>query len=327
VHSSCSTTFWAASNGTTTRAFPGPQGPQLPRTAPAFWHHFAIRALARTAHARACWRQPGATIWLSELIWRDFYFQILHHHPHVVERSFKPAYDAIAWESGPEAERLVCRLVRGPHGLPAGGCGYGADQPDGLHAQPAAHGGGQLSCEGHLGIDWRWGEATLPQNLNDFDLAANNGGWQWASSSGCDAQPYFRIFNPVSQSRKVRPEGQASFGAICRQLGKPARRSAACPMAARPLELQAAGVVLGRTTPHPVVDHDQCRCARCSAMPWSRPGEVGSCLGRRRARCGSLGSLVAHVHPFHPSDAPEARRMRKAMSVRLSAWATASAGQ
>ena len=109
-----------------------------------------------------------------------------------------------------------------------------------------------------LGLDWRWGERYFAEQLNDYDLAANNGGWQWASSSGCDAQPYFRIFNPVSQSQKFDPQGRF----IRRYLPELAALPDAAlhaPWQASPLELQAAGVELGRNYPHPVVDHDTAR--------------------------------------------------------------------
>jgi deoxyribodipyrimidine photo-lyase len=109
-----------------------------------------------------------------------------------------------------------------------------------------------------LGIDWRWGEAYFARQLIDFDLAANNGGWQWASSSGCDAQPYFRIFNPVSQSEKFDPQGKF----IRRYLPQLDALSAAdihAPWLAKPMALQAAGLVLGRDYPAPIVDHAQAR--------------------------------------------------------------------
>ena len=106
--------------------------------------------------------------------------------------------------------------------------------------------------------DWRWGERYFALRLNDYDLAANNGGWQWASSSGCDAQPYFRIFNPVSQSRKFDPQGRF-IRRYLPQLAALPDAALHAPWQASPLELQAAGVELGRNYPHPVVDHDTAR--------------------------------------------------------------------
>jgi deoxyribodipyrimidine photo-lyase len=110
----------------------------------------------------------------------------------------------------------------------------------------------------HLGLDWRWGERYFAQKLNDFDLAANNGGWQWASSSGCDAQPYFRIFNPVLQSRKFDPQGRF-IRRYLPALSNLPDAALHAPWLASAATLQAAGVVLGRSYPAPIVDHDQAR--------------------------------------------------------------------
>ncbi|MDQ5899077.1 MAG: deoxyribodipyrimidine photo-lyase, partial [Pseudomonadota bacterium] len=109
-----------------------------------------------------------------------------------------------------------------------------------------------------LGIDWRRGEAWFARHLNDFDLAANNGGWQWAASSGCDAQPYFRIFNPVSQSLKFDAQGRF-IRRYLPQLAALNDRLIHAPWQASPLELQAAGITLGQDYPRPVVEHDQAR--------------------------------------------------------------------
>jgi len=109
-----------------------------------------------------------------------------------------------------------------------------------------------------LGINWRWGEKYFAQHLNDFDLAANNGGWQWISSSGCDAQPYFRIFNPVSQSEKFDSEGKF-IRRYLPQLAKLSNEAIHAPWAAKPLDLQVAGVTLGQNYPMPIVAHDVAR--------------------------------------------------------------------
>ena len=111
-----------------------------------------------------------------------------------------------------------------------------------------------------LGIDWRWGERYFAQALNDFDLSANNGGWQWVASSGCDAQPYFRIFNPISQSQKFDPEGKF-IRRYLPQLAKLSNKAIHAPWLASPQELLAAEVVLDRTYPQPIVAHDEARKA------------------------------------------------------------------
>jgi hypothetical protein len=98
--------------------------------------------------------------------------------------------------------------VRGPHRLSAGGRGDGAAEPHRLHAQPPAHGDGQLPDQGPRHRLALRGERYFALQLNDYDLASNNGGWQWAASTGCDAQPWFRIFNPVTQSKRFDPDGE-----------------------------------------------------------------------------------------------------------------------
>jgi len=127
-----------------------------------------------------------------------------------------------------------------------------------------------------LGIDWRWGETYFARQLNDFDLSANNGGWQWASSSGCDAQPYFRIFNPISQSEKFDPKGQF-IRRYLPELAGLSDKAIHAPWLAAPLELQAAGVVLGNGKgqyPLPMVDHAQARertLARYAVVKANKP--------------------------------------------------------
>jgi deoxyribodipyrimidine photo-lyase len=109
-----------------------------------------------------------------------------------------------------------------------------------------------------LGIDWRWGERYFAEKLIDFDLAANNGGWQWAASSGCDAQPYFRIFNPTNQSEKFDAQGKFIRRYVPELVGLPDKAIHA-PWLAKPIDLQAAGVALGTHYPLPVVDHAHAR--------------------------------------------------------------------
>jgi hypothetical protein len=127
-----------------TRDFPAVKGPSYLSVHLRFGT-VSVRELARLAYPMHLQGMAGATTWLNELIWRDFYHQILANFPHVVERAFKPEYDAIHWEQRQARRSALCRLVRRPHRLPAGGRGHAPAQPDRLHAQPAAHGGGQLS--------------------------------------------------------------------------------------------------------------------------------------------------------------------------------------
>ncbi|WP_298210449.1 deoxyribodipyrimidine photo-lyase [Acidovorax sp.] len=239
-----------------TRDFPAIKGPSYLSVHLRFGT-LSPRLVARTAHRLMSEGNPGAATWLSELIWRDFYFQILYHHPHVVGHSFKPAYDAIAWESGPEADTLFAAWCEGRTGYPLVDAAMAQlNQTGYMHNRLRMVVASFLVKD--LGLDWRRGEAYFATHLNDFDLAANNGGWQWASSSGCDAQPYFRIFNPVSQSEKFDPQGQFIRRYLPQLAGLPAKALHA-PWLARPLELQEAGIQLGSNYPWPVVDHEAAR--------------------------------------------------------------------
>ena len=220
----------------------------------------SIRALAAAACAQIeRTNSAGAAVWLSELIWRDFYHQILHHRPHVVGASFKPEYDRIRWEEGARADELFAAWCDGRTGYPLVDAAMAQINQTGyMHNRLRMVVASFLTKD--LGIDWRRGEAYFATHLNDFDLAANNGGWQWASSSGCDAQPYFRIFNPVAQSEKFDPQGKF-IRRYLPQLASLPDAALHAPWAARPVDLNAAGVVLGRDYPQPVVDHAQARAA------------------------------------------------------------------
>ncbi len=197
--------------------------------------------------------RDGSAVWLSELIWRDFYSMILFHHPHVTERAFKPAYDAIEWESGPQAQALFAAWCQGCTGYPlvdAAMCQL--NQTGYMHNRLRMVTASFLVKD--LGIDWRWGERYFALQLNDFDLASNNGGWQWAASSGCDAQPYFRIFNPTTQSEKFDAEGKF-IRRYLPQLAALSNRHIHAPWLADPLSLQLADLRLGQNYPEPIVSH------------------------------------------------------------------------
>lgn len=217
----------------------------------------SIRQLASMAHALHQQGQAGGSTWLNELIWRDFYHQILANHPHVVERSFKPEYDAIRWEHGKHAEALFAAWCEGRTGYPLVDAAMHQLNQTGYMHNRLRMVTASFLCK-DLGLDWRWGERYFAERLIDFDLAANNGGWQWASSSGCDAQPYFRIFNPVSQSEKFDPQGKF-IRRYLPQLAALPDAAIHAPWQAKPLELQTAGITLGQDYPHPVVDHAAAR--------------------------------------------------------------------
>ena len=200
---------------------------------------------------------PGAATWLSELIWREFYFQILANFPHVATSAFRPVYDAIAWEQGPQAEADFQAWCEGRTGYPlVDAAMLQLHQTGYMHNRLRMVAGSFLVKS--LGIDWRWGERYFAQALNDFDLAANNGGWQWVASSGCDAQPWFRIFNPITQSRKFDPQGRF-IRRYLPQLAGLSEQAIHAPWLAQPLELAAADVRLGQNYPHPRIVHEEAR--------------------------------------------------------------------
>jgi deoxyribodipyrimidine photo-lyase len=202
-------------------------------------------------------RVSGAATWLSELIWREFYFMILDHFPHVAERSFKPEFDAIAWEEGDHAEELFAAWRDARTGYPLVDAAMRQLNNTGyMHNRLRMLAASFLVKD--LGIDWRRGETWFAKQLNDFDLSANNGGWQWAASSGCDAQPYFRIFNPVTQSTRFDRDGEF----IRRYLPELARipdRYIHAPWQMDSQAQRACGIVVGQDIQHPIVMHDEAR--------------------------------------------------------------------
>ncbi|EON12270.1 deoxyribodipyrimidine photo-lyase [Pandoraea sp. SD6-2] len=220
----------------------------------------SIRTLAREAHA-AMLREgdagSGAQKWLSELIWREFYFMILHHYPHVAGQAFKPAYDAIEWASGTAADANFQAWCEGRTGYPLVDAAMRQINQTGyMHNRLRMVTASFLVKD--LGIDWRRGEAYFARALNDFDLAANNGGWQWAASTGCDAQPYFRIFNPTTQSETFDPHGRF-IRKYVPELADLPDKALHAPWRADAQTLLDAKVTLGRDYPQPVVAHDVAR--------------------------------------------------------------------
>ncbi|HEU4460701.1 MAG TPA: deoxyribodipyrimidine photo-lyase [Methylibium sp.] len=243
----------------TARNFPSVKGPSYLSVHLRFGT-VSIRRLAGEAWNRmqtSTTGSRGAEVWLSELIWRDFYFQVLHHHPRVVTESFKPEYDRIRFEKGKAADALFAAWCEGRTGYPLIDAAMAQINQTGYMHNRLRMVTASFLCK-DLGIDWRRGEAYFAERLNDYDLSANNGGWQWAASSGCDAQPYFRIFNPVSQSEKFDAEGRF-IRRYLPQLARLPDELLHAPWTARPVDLAAAGVELGRDYPAPIVDHDAAR--------------------------------------------------------------------
>ncbi|MFK7964500.1 MAG: deoxyribodipyrimidine photo-lyase [Burkholderiaceae bacterium] len=238
------------------RDYPGVRGPSYLSIHLRFGT-VSVRECARLAQ-RTMMAEPaaakGAQVWLSELIWRDFYFQILHHFPHVVERSFRPEYDKIQWVQDEELFQAWCE---GQTGYPLVDAAMAQINQTGyMHNRLRMIVASFLTKD--LGIHWQKGEAYFAEKLNDFDLSANNGGWQWAASSGCDAQPYFRIFNPVTQSQRFDPRGRF-IRRYLPELDDLSDKQIHAPWLTSETELASKGIELGKTYPLPAVDHAAAR--------------------------------------------------------------------
>jgi deoxyribodipyrimidine photo-lyase len=162
----------------------------------------AARAAFRAAPNEAA--RNGAQVWLNELIWREFYIHILYHFPHVMKGNFRPEYDAIPWRND---KKQFQAWQNGQTGFPIIDAAMRQ-----LHTIGWMHNRARMIVASFLVkdllIDWRLGERHFMQHLVDGDHAANNGGWQWTAGTGTDAAPYFRIFNPTTQSQKFDPSGR-----------------------------------------------------------------------------------------------------------------------
>lgn len=178
-----------------TRDYPGVNGVS----------HMSVHLRFGTISIRELFRKSRnwSEKYINELIWREFYQMILWHFPHVVTRSFKPAYDAVQWQNNEQWYEAWCA---GQTGFPIVDAGMRELNATGYMHNRTRMITASFLCKDLL-IDWRWGEAYFARKLLDFDLASNNGGWQWAAGTGCDAAPYFRIFNPHEQARKFDPDG------------------------------------------------------------------------------------------------------------------------
>ena len=198
--------------------------------------------------------RAGAETWLEELIWRDFYISILYHFPHVLEGNFRESYDPLIWRNDPEE---FADWKQGKTGYPLVDAGMRQLLDLGwMHNRVRMVVGSFLVKD--LLVDWRWGEDWFMERLIDADLAANNGGWQWVAGTGTDASPYFRIFNPVSQSEKHDPHGEyirrylPELEAVPDEyIHEPWKM---------PEDVQAeSGCRIGEDYPEPLVDHGKAR--------------------------------------------------------------------
>lgn len=229
------------------RDYPGRKGPSYLSV------HFRFGTLSIRAAVSRAWYMGGhgAEVWLSELIWREFYFMILHFHPQVAEgRTYRPEFDKLAY---PGIEEHFIAWCEGRTGYPLVDAAMRQlNQTGYMHNRLRMIAASFLVKD--LLVDWRKGEAYFARKLIDFDLAANNGGWQWSASTGCDAQPWFRIFNPVTQSEKFDPDGKF-IRRYVPELAALDSNEIHAPWKVAPMRLAEAGVSLGKTYPAPIVDH------------------------------------------------------------------------
>ena len=211
----------------------------------------SIRELVRFALSQP---GPGAQTWLSELIWRDFYQMLLYHYPNVVGHAFKDKYDKIKW---PGSESHFLAWCSGQTGYPLVDAAMRQlNQTGYMHNRLRMVSASFLVKD--LQIDWKKGEEYFAQKLLDFDLASNNGGWQWAASTGCDAQPWFRIFNPITQSEKFDARGDFIRQYIP-ELSRCDAKEIHAPWKMSLAQQQASGVIIGKNYPAPLVDHAEAR--------------------------------------------------------------------
>ena len=211
----------------------------------------SVRELFRSALARG---GAGAEKWVSELIWREFYQDIVFHFPEVVNEPFQPEYRPLKW---PGAEHQWELWRDGMTGYPIIDAAMRCLNRTGYMHNRLRMVTASFLTKDQL-IDYREGEAWFARQLLDHELASNNGGWQWAASVGCDPQPYFRIFNPILQSRKFDPKGEFIRRWVP-EIGPLSNQAIHAPWEAGALELEEVGVRLGRDYPLPCVDHAEQR--------------------------------------------------------------------
>jgi len=211
----------------------------------------SVRQLAGYAWRRA---SPGAQVWLTEIIWRDFYFMILASRPDVVAHAFRREYDALRFDDDQTLWRAWCA---GLTGYPLVDAAMRQLERTGyMHNRLRMVAASFLVKD--LGIDWRRGERWFAAKLNDYDLAANNGGWQWAASTGCDPWPWFRVFNPVTQSLKFDPQGKFIRRYVT-ELARVPPRYVHAPWNMNIDQQRAHRCLIGKDYPAPIVDHATAR--------------------------------------------------------------------
>jgi deoxyribodipyrimidine photo-lyase len=217
-------------------------------------------ALERAREERAC--APGVRKWLDELVWREFYAAILSEHPRVLRHSYRPEFDGLRWEQDPSGFAAWCE---GRTGFPIVDAGMRQLAATGwMHNRVRMLAASFLTKD--LLVDWRSGEAFFFLQLVDGDPASNNGGWQWAASTGTDAQPWFRIFNPTAQGERFDPDGAYVRRWVPELEGLPD------DLVHRPWEAP----MLAPRYPRPIVDHAERRVLALRRYGEARRGAGGA---------------------------------------------------
>jgi deoxyribodipyrimidine photo-lyase len=218
--------------------------------------HLSVHLRFGTLNPRELFRETwglqstGAITWQNELIWREFYQMLLQANPSLPDNCFQEKCNSIKW---PGTQKDFQAWCEGQTGYPIVDAAMRHFNKTGwMHNRLRMIVASFLTKD--LLCSWKWGEKYFADHLLDFDLASNNGGWQWAASVGCDAQPYFRIFNPVLQSERFDTEG-VFLKAELPELKKLPLKYLHAPWTATPMELLSAGVKLGDEYPHPIVNH------------------------------------------------------------------------
>ncbi len=228
----------------------------------------AFEAIAAAERAPSPTARDSAGVWLSELLWRDFFIEMLRDHPHVYSGAFRPQYNRIAWLND---EAHFAAWCEGRTGYPIVDAAMRQLAEEGwMHTRLRMVVASFLVKD--LLIDWRWGEAFFMQQLLDGDPAANNGNWQWVAGTGADATPYFRIFHPVTQGEKFDPDGAFVRSRLPALAMLPAAHIHA-PWTLSSAELAHFGLRLGEEYPLPLVDH---AFARTRALAAYRAARINS---------------------------------------------------
>lgn len=232
------------------RDFPAVKGPSYLSVHLRFGT-ISVREVARFALDQG---GEGAEIWLSELIWREFYQMLLWHYPHTVAHAFQAKFDALPWPNPPGHFEAWCQARTGYPIVDA--ALRQLNQTGTMHNRLRMIAASFLVKDLH--VDWRWGERYFAEKLLDYDQAANVGGWQWSAGVGTDAQPWFRIFNPVTQSERFDPEGRF-IRRYVPELAAVADKFVHAPWKMAVGEQERCGVVIGRDYPLPVIEHARAR--------------------------------------------------------------------